>query len=426
LGRGLSALALCVTAILVPAASASAATLFADPAGSPAGTCKPPDPPCILQRAVEVEAVGGDEVVLNPGTYTEGANELTIDDPIDLHGAAGQTRPTITSTAAGPAVDVDAAGANVRDLRIEHSMGTNGVALDIQVPATAERVIATSSANIACLPASGAVIRDSICHSTASDQAAVRFFSAIDISTATLINVTAVASAGDASAIQLHDNDAAELTLNAVNVIASGSGAAADVSATATMGSVTIIFYHYNYATENEPGNATTITDPGSGTNQLPPALFADAASGGFHQLAGSPTVDAGVAAAGLGSADIDGEARVQGGAPDIGADELTVAPPPPPGGDNFPPDTGIHKGPKKKTFKRHIKFEFGGSEPGVTFECQLDDNGWQPCTSPVKLKGLRRGKHVFAVRAIDAAGNADPTPADRRWKITRKHKNSG
>ncbi len=58
-----------------------------------------------------------------------------------------------------------------------------------------------------------------------------------------------------------------------------------------------------------------------------------------------------------------------------------------------------------------------------MTFECQLDEGGWEPCTSPVKLKGLRRGKHVFAVRAIDAAGNADPTPADRRWKITKKHK---
>ncbi len=210
------------------APGASAATLFADPAGSASGTCEPPDPPCTLQRAVEVEAGNGDEVVLNPGTYVEGANEVTINVAIDLHGAANQTRPTITSTAAGPAVDVDAAGTVVRDLRIEHSMGTNGVALDIQAPATAERVVATSSAHVACLPALDAVIRDSVCTSTApTGGAAVRFFSSTATSTATLINVSAVATAGNTSAIDLQDGDAAQLTLNAINVIASGSGTAA-------------------------------------------------------------------------------------------------------------------------------------------------------------------------------------------------------
>jgi hypothetical protein len=410
---------------LACAGPASADVLFADPAGSPAGTCKPPDPPCTLQRAVEVQAVGGDEVVLNSGTYIEGANEVTIDDPIDLHGAVGEARPTISSTAAGPAVDVDAAGAVVRDLRIEHSVAINGVALDIQVPATAERVIATSSANIACLPGLGAVIRDSICHSTALNEAAVRFFTSGGPSTATLINVTAVASAGNSNAIDLQVFDQGVQTLNATNVVASGSGTAADVSAVNNgdaFAEVTINLDHSNYDTENEPGGDTTVTDPGSGTNQLAAPQFSDAASAGFHQLAGSPTIDAGAAVAGLGAADIDGEARRQGAAPDIGADEFTVAAPPP-AGDKFPPDTGIRKGPKKKTFKRHIKFEFGGSEPGVTFECQLDDNGWEPCTSPKKYKRLKRGKHVFAVRAIDAAGNADPTPADRKWKITEKPK---
>ncbi len=406
------------------APGASAATLFADPAGSASGTCEPPDPPCTLQRAVEVEAGNGDEVVLNPGTYVEGANEVTINVAIDLHGAANQTRPTITSTAAGPAVDVDAAGTVVRDLRIEHSMGTNGVALDIQAPATAERVVATSSAHVACLPALDAVIRDSVCTSTApTGGAAVRFFSSTATSTATLINVSAVATAGNTSAIDLQDGDAAQLTLNAINVIASGSGTAADVSAAATTGTVTINLDHSNYDTEFEPGPGTTVTDPGFGANQVAPPQLSGPGVGDFHQLASSPTIDAGTAGAGLGSADIDGDPRSLGSAPDIGADEFVPAATPPPSGDTFPPDTGIRKGPKKKTFKRHVKFEFGGSEPGVTFECQLDEGGWEPCTSPVKLKGLRRGKHVFAVRAIDAAGNADPTPADRRWKITKKHK---
>ena len=93
---------------------------------------------------------------------------------------------------------------------------------------------------------------------------------------------------------------------------------------------------------------------------------------------------------------------------------------------DSFPPNTGIRTGPQGKTDKRKAMFEFGGSEPGVTFECRLDEGltlgPWVACTSPHRIRGLaRRTKYVFAVRAVDAAGNPDPTPADRRWKVTKK-----
>lgn len=367
--------------------------------------------------------MNGDEIVAGPGDYNEGGNALTVATAIDLHGAPGQPPPRILSTA-GAAVDINSDGVLVRDLRIEHSVNPGGVALDISGASTAERVIATSSANIGCLPALGALLRDSICHSTADGEAAVRFFynGTEGPSTVTLTNVTAVASVGNSNAIDLSTFDVGEQTLNGTNVIASGSGTAADVSATNNGNSVTINLDHSNYDTENEPGPNTTITDPGSGTNQLALPQFVNAAAGDLHQLASSPTIDAGIAVAGLGAADIDGEARSQGSAPDIGADEFTVPPAASPG-DTFPPDTKITRGPKKKTKKRNVKFEFGGSEPSVTFECQLDDGGWEPCSSPEKLKGLKRTKHVFVVRAIDMAGNVDPTPADRQWKIKKRRK---
>jgi hypothetical protein len=84
------------------------------------------------------------------------------------------------------------------------------------------------------------------------------------------------------------------------------------------------------------------------------------------------------------------------------------------------PPETKILKGPQKRTRKRKAKFQFGGSEPGLTFECSLDENAFAPCTSPEKFRHLKRTKHVFAVRAVDAAGNRDPTPADRSWTIKK------
>ncbi len=43
----------------------------------------------------------------------------------------------------------------------------------------------------------------------------------------------------------------------------------------------------------------------------------------------------------------------------------------------------------------------------------------WRDCDSPQKYKNLSKGKHKFKVRAIDAAGNVDPTPSKFRWRVT-------
>ena len=34
-----------------------------------------------------------------------------------------------------------------------------------------------------------------------------------------------------------------------------------------------------------------------------------------------------------------------------------------------------------------------------------------------------KKGKHTFRVRAIDAEGLADPTPATRSWRVIKKAK---
>lgn len=72
----------------------------------------------------------------------------------------------------------------------------------------------------------------------------------------------------------------------------------------------------------------------------------------------------------------------------------------------------------KKKVKGRTAKFKFVSSEAGSTFECKLDKKKFKPCRSPKKYKRLKPGKHVFQVRAIDAAGNRDKTPATRRFRI--------
>ena len=85
---------------------------------------------------------------------------------------------------------------------------------------------------------------------------------------------------------------------------------------------------------------------------------------------------------------------------------------------DSTPPQTKITKHPKKKTHSHKAKFAFKSNEPGSTFKCKLDKKTWKSCSSPKKYKNLKVGKHKFRVYAIDAAGNADPTPAVWKWRV--------
>ncbi len=75
-------------------------------------------------------------------------------------------------------------------------------------------------------------------------------------------------------------------------------------------------------------------------------------------------------------------------------------------------PDTVIDKGPKKKIKAAKAKFRFSSPDAGASFECRLDGKPYKPCASPLKLKRIKRGKHVFSVRAV-LAGTSDPSPAD-------------
>jgi hypothetical protein len=88
------------------------------------------------------------------------------------------------------------------------------------------------------------------------------------------------------------------------------------------------------------------------------------------------------------------------------------------PKADKKAPETTIVKGPKARSRKRTAKFRFVSSEAGSTFQCKLDKKPFKPCRSPKKYKRLKPGKHVFQVRAIDAAGNRDKTPARRRFRV--------
>ena len=85
-------------------------------------------------------------------------------------------------------------------------------------------------------------------------------------------------------------------------------------------------------------------------------------------------------------------------------------------GSDLTPPETTISAGPSATVPNGQATFEFTSSEASSTFQCSLDAAAYTPCTSPKAYSGLAKGSHTFNVRAADASGNVDPTPATRTW----------
>ena len=87
---------------------------------------------------------------------------------------------------------------------------------------------------------------------------------------------------------------------------------------------------------------------------------------------------------------------------------------------DTTAPDTTITKQPKRKTKKRKVKFAFSSDMPGATFECRLNGETFTDCASPMKVRAPK-GRTVFEVRAVSAAGVVDPTPAVAKFKVVKK-----
>ncbi len=88
---------------------------------------------------------------------------------------------------------------------------------------------------------------------------------------------------------------------------------------------------------------------------------------------------------------------------------------------DNIAPNTSIDSNPANPTSSTSAAFTFSGTDTGTgvaSFECDLGGGGFSACTSPKNYSGLAEGSHTFQVRAIDNAGNTDPTPASFTWVV--------
>ena len=85
---------------------------------------------------------------------------------------------------------------------------------------------------------------------------------------------------------------------------------------------------------------------------------------------------------------------------------------------DTTPPDTTITAAPPARSSSSMASFSFTATEAGSSFACRLDGGAFAPCVSPRSYSALGFGNHNFEVRATDAAGNTDPTPASYAWTV--------
>jgi len=99
----------------------------------------------------------------------------------------------------------------------------------------------------------------------------------------------------------------------------------------------------------------------------------------------------------------------------------VTVAPPTGPAPvDTVAPDTAVSGGPQGVVRAKRATFTLTSTEAGSSFTCSLDGDPWQACAATARFTGLGQGQHRLLVRATDAAGNTDPTPAVREWTVDR------
>jgi hypothetical protein len=87
------------------------------------------------------------------------------------------------------------------------------------------------------------------------------------------------------------------------------------------------------------------------------------------------------------------------------------------PAADTTPPETAIASAPSGSIASTSAAISFS-SEPDARFQCSLDGAAFADCASPASYSGLAQGAHAFDVRAIDAAGNVEASPAQARWTV--------
>ena len=298
---------------------------YASPTGTSGKDCQTAATACDLETAVHGisgnKPTTAEEVIVEPGTYKVAATVETGAPSMNVHGAVGGPVPLVTGSVSR--LLFMGSGGRLADMEFNETGSEEAVFAD---NATLERlrVIGKPSGDLLCQCYDG-LIRDSVFIARpGSTTGAVGALSNEGTFHETLRNDTIYSESEEAPAIQLvQQGPKGPLALNAYNTIAINTKGGHDVSASKL---ATITMDHSDYASPVAAGSGS-VTD--SGGHVSTPPSFVNAAGGDFRELAGSPTVDAGLASEEDGLLDFEGNPRSIGAAPDIGAYEYRPPAPP-------------------------------------------------------------------------------------------------
>lgn len=81
-------------------------------------------------------------------------------------------------------------------------------------------------------------------------------------------------------------------------------------------------------------------------------------------------------------------------------------------------PRATITSHPAHPTKSTMANFAFVSTKARSKFQCKLDDGVYSACTSTKSFESLLEGSHTFSVKASDAVGNTDLTPASFTWTV--------
>jgi hypothetical protein len=336
-------------------AAASAADRYTSPAGAGGDPCAVGDP-CPLELAVQ-GAGTNDQVILiggvPPSAPFVAPPDINVPNQVVVRGATG-ARPEVGFASAGVGFFL-ANGSVLRDIDIEFAGTSTAVQVqNVTTPAVIERVFVHATGAVAftpCFITGAATIRDSVCWSDTPSANAYGMevrTGAADSFTVNVRNSTLITSSTLPGMLGRTLGGVGSATVNVTNsIVRSGSGNDIEGQDLGATEDVAIVLDHSNYATESDPGGDISITNPGTPTNQTAAPAFVNAATGDFRQTAASAgTLNLGtVTGLLLGELDLDGLARSEGSAPDIGAFEFPESAPPADGG-------GTTTTPKKKCKK--------------------------------------------------------------------------
>jgi hypothetical protein len=320
--------------LLAGAAPVRAAQRYASPNPTSSGpTCSAPGTnpgPCSILTAVNA-ASADDEVIVEPGDYGSSGSPMVAPVYTDATNvtiqAAPGPRPTLffaNVTPGNTAVSLNASGDSISGLDIEATAGvSNG--LSLIVSSSADRMYVHNAAGNAC-ELDDAPIDNSACWAEGSGDGILVAPDAFT-DTVTLRNDTVEAagagSGGGSGLYATSSGPSINLTVDALNMIVHG-GTDDILAKPEGTDTVTINVGYSNYVTHAIGGTGTgAINQSPAGSDQTAAPAFVNTGAGDFHELASSAgTVDRGHDDGSLGSVDLDGNPRIVGPAPDIGAYE--------------------------------------------------------------------------------------------------------